>query len=141
MSTTPRKKTHIYTVDVRKAEHHPGLRLFVRAESKAQARGFVAATMIVVERTEQDALLELTRGDVLDATSMPAAVVGSEDEQGPLLLTEPAMGEYRPLDDSAPIHSVHTTGRRPEPDAVDEAVRAFTDEPPRTAAEDLEEPR
>jgi hypothetical protein len=110
---TIRKKTHIYTVDVRKAEQHPGLRLFVRAESKAQARGFVAATMIVVERTEQDALLELTRDDVLDATSMPAPVVGSEDEQVGLPLSDP----------------------------IDAAVRAFTDEPPRTAAEDLEEPR
>lgn len=84
-------KKHCYTVTIRKAAELPGLRYHVLAESKAQARAFVANTMIVVERTDPIDLLDLRRDQVSDATAAPEPAQGSEDDQGalPLAAAEP----------------------------------------------------
>jgi hypothetical protein len=62
------KKTHIYTVEVSRS-NTPLVKVYVRAESKAQARTVVANTMIRVERTDPDALLDISRTDIIDATA------------------------------------------------------------------------
>lgn len=99
-------KKHCYTVNIRRDEHMPGLRYHVLAESKAQARAFIANTMIVVVRTDPNDLLDLRRDQVIDATEVPAPVTGSEEDQAPLPLAEPdeidkAVAAFKDLGDGA----------------------------------------
>lgn len=71
MNTTDPKKTHIYAAAI---SHKPNAdteaRVYVRAESLAQARTVVANTMIQVARATTDEILDLKREDVIDATQV-----------------------------------------------------------------------
>lgn len=79
MNDTTAKKTNIYAVQVSRSDT-PAINLLVRAESRAQARGFVASTMISVGLASQDDLLGVKREDVVDARHPPA-----NPDQGTLL--------------------------------------------------------
>lgn len=65
------KKSNIYTAQISR-EDTAAITIYVRAESRAQARSYVANTMITVELADQDTLLGLRREDVIDARHPPA---------------------------------------------------------------------
>jgi hypothetical protein len=85
----------------------PASTLFVRADTRAAARAAATARLISIDRATEDDLLDLKRGDVIDAALVPTP----DDDQQPL-----------------PLVAATTADGVPLPDAVDAAAHNLTRE-------------
>lgn len=91
MNTTAPKKTHIYSVAIsHKPKADVEARVYVRAESLAQARTVVANTLLSVSRATTDEILDLKREDVIDA----AQAVAPDQAALPLDATDRAVAAF-----------------------------------------------